>query len=367
MRVNRRKRMQISSAVIAIIIATTLLDTDSVNKRRWWVRPWLNRRNRGSLHLIKQEFKADRDQFKADRDQFKQYLRMDEGTFNKLLKLVEKRITKLDTSFREAISAQDKLIITLRFLATGETYRSLMYTFRVSKSTISLFVPLSKWNTPNVVGAMDGKHVVLRAPRSAGSTFYNYKGDHSSVLLAVVDANYQFIYIDVGTNGRISDGGVYRQSSLSTAVSTNTLKFPEDRCLPGRTMPIPFVLVADAAFPLQSRIIKPYPFRNMTRQQRIFNYRLSRARRVVENAFGILANRFRVFLTTINLSPNKVQDITLACCVLHNFLRKECKNFINDGEEVEEKFTFLYGLSYQGGNGSSNYAADVREEFKDFF
>ena len=61
----------------------------------------------------------------------------------------------------------------------------------------------------------------------------------------------------------------------------------------------------------------------MTREQRVFNYRLSRARRTVENAFGILANRFRVFITPIALSPEKVETITLAGCVLHNYHRTQ--------------------------------------------
>ena len=67
--------------------------------------------------------------------------------------------------------------------------------------------------------------------------------------------------------------------------------------------------------------MKPYPQQHLSREKRIFNYRLSRARRVVENALGILANRFRVFLTTINLSPENVEKIVVASCALHNYLR----------------------------------------------
>lgn len=153
------------------------------------------------------------------------------------------------------------------------------------------------WNFPHCIGAMDGKHVVIQAPSNTGSRFFNYKGDSSIVLLALVDANYKFTYVDVGCKGRISDGGV----------------FP----LPGRNKPIPHVIVADDAFALDINLMKPYPGQHDKRsKERIFNYRLSRARRIVENVFGIMSGVFRVLRKPILLTPEKVQLIILTCCCI---------------------------------------------------
>ena len=137
------------------------------------------------------------------------------------------------------------------------------------------------------------------------------------MLLALVDANYMFRYIDVGCNGRVSDGGVYRNSILFTALSVYSLNVPAEQPPQGYDVPLPYVVVADDAFPLKSYMMKPFAQRGLSKEHRTFNYRLRRALRVVENAFGILANRFQILSKTINLPPERVQQIVLACCA-HN-------------------------------------------------
>ncbi|XP_066600968.1 uncharacterized protein [Prorops nasuta] len=181
----------------------------------------------------------------------------------------------------------------------------------------------NKWNYPHCLGAIDGKHIVIKSPDHSGSEFYNYKGTFSIVLLAVVDANYSFIYVDVGCQGRISDGGVFRNSSFFKKLFKNELHLPSDNTLPNKDEPIPYVFVGDDAFPLSNNLMKPYSgIHNKGSKERIFNYRLSRARRIVENAFGILSSVFRVLRKPILLSPHKTTNIVMCCTLLHNFLKR---------------------------------------------
>ena len=72
--------------------------------------------------------------------------------------------------------------------------------------------------------------------------------------------------------------------------------------------------------------MKPYPSKNLSEERRIFNYRLSRARRISEKVFGLQATRFRVFHTMISLKPESVIKVILACCSMHNFLMKKSPN-----------------------------------------
>ncbi|XP_041863337.1 putative nuclease HARBI1 [Melanotaenia boesemani] len=312
-----------------------------------------------------------------DPESFRQYHRLDRESFERVLETVGPSIRKVDTSMRTSISPGERLAITLRFLATGETFRSLAFQFRIGERTVSnivdetcqalystmkeqyMRVPTTteewmeiamefneRWNYPCCIGAIDGKHIAIQQPENSGSEYFNYKHFFSVVLLALVNANYKFIYVDVGAAGRAGDAGIFANSALKKALSENSLNLPPAEEIDGISpSKINYHIVGDDAFPLSLKLMKPYPHRNLDQPKQIFNYRLSRARRVVENAFGILSNRFRVFLTTINLRPDKVQHVILAACCLHNYMVENNKiAYISICDSEDTNHTLTAGL-----------------------
>ncbi len=155
-----------------------------------------------------------------------------------------------------------------------------------------------KWQFHHALGALDGKHVAIQCPKKGGSLYYNYKGFHSIVLLGLVDADYKFIWADVGTNGAASDAQIFTDSDLKVAIESNVTGFPPADLLPNDDRATPYFIIGDDAFSLRTWMMKPYGKRGLPIAERVFNYWLSRARRIVENAFGLLTIRFSCLLTT---------------------------------------------------------------------
>lgn len=311
-------------------------------------------------------------------------------------------IEKKDTVMRKAISPRMRLSATLRYLATGNSFQDLSFSTRIAPNTLSQVVMetvraiisvleeevisfpckpedwkiiadrfQTLWQFPYCIGALDGKHIFFRPPRCNGSMYRNYKGRDSIIILALVDADYKFIFVDIGKNGRTHDSLVFRESPLGIKMRENNLNLPQPSNLPEFNYKMPYVMVDDDAFPLHENLMKPYPERGLTQHKRIFNYRLSRARRVSENAFGILVNRFRILLNPMALSVEKVETITYACVLLHNFLlQKKVRSYIpikyrsNNSEIFESR---LCSVRQQGGNRSSISAGEVRDMFATYF
>lgn len=179
------------------------------------------------------------------------------------------------------------------------------------------------WNLPNCVAAIDGKHIRAKKFDNSGSSNFNYKCYFSMILMAAADADSLFTTIDVGDLGRNSDAAVFKASHIGKLLRKQKLEIPDPSPLPGKEDgdPFPFYICGDEAFPLSTYLMRPYPQRILNSTRRMFNFRLSRGRKSVECAFGILVSKFRIFEGPICCDEDTVKNIVKAACVLHNFIR----------------------------------------------
>ena len=300
----------------------------------------------GQYDTLMNELRAE------DPEGFQNFMRLTPALYDEVLERIRPRITKEDTWWRKALDAELKFAVTMRHLASGDSYSSLKWDFRVPGNTISVFVKevcqailyeyaeeviqcpttaaewraiaeefLRRWNFPHACGALDGKHVACKCPANTGSLYHNYKSFFSIIMMALADADYKFLWIDVGPDGASSDAQIYNDSELKEALDNQTIGFPDPEPLPGDNRDMPFFFLGDDAFGLRPNLMKPFSIRGMTMEERIFNHRLSRGRRVLENAFGILAQRFQVLLSTMQQDPDTVRIIVQACVCLHNLMR----------------------------------------------
>ena len=143
--------------------------------------------------------------------------------------------------------------------------------------------------------------------------------------MAVVDAGYRFIMVDVGNYGSNSDTSIWKNSVIGRRHINDDLGLPQRKLLPGYPEAglIPYCIVGDEAFGLAQNIMRLYPRQwglKLPEDQTVYNYRHSRARWIVECVFGILVQRFGVFDRWMYLSDNNAIRVTKACVVLHNYL-----------------------------------------------
>nr|XP_023011716.1 uncharacterized protein LOC111502002 isoform X2 [Leptinotarsa decemlineata] len=219
---------------------------------------------------------------------------MSKESYLELTRIISPLIEKIDTNMRECVSAEERILITLRYLATGETFMSVSLYFARGESTVRKIIKESTeiiwnalkdiymtiptreqfkhiadrfellWNLPNCIGALDGKHIRIE-------------------------------------------------------------KFPN----------------TDEAFPLSRNLLRPYSSRPLDNVKRIFNYRLNRGSKTIECEFGMAAEKFAVLNGPIRCrDPTTVNNIIRAPSILHNFVRKgEGIQYYPQGEiyEIVEK------------------------------
>ena len=375
-------------------------------KHQFWVRPlFRTREQKGEYSQLFLELKSD------DHEYFFRYFRMKPVQFKELLNYIVPHLVK-NCRNRKPVSPTERLAVTLRYLVTGDSHLTIAMSYRMSATTVGRIVRETcrvlwdvlrekgflkspntpdewkqiangfeeRWNFPNCIGAIDGKHIVMQAPAHSGSRYYNYKGTHSIVLMAVVNADYEFTLVDIGEAGRQSDGGVFANSDLGYAMNNDLLNFPDPRDMGGKLYP--YVFVGDEAFSLKTFLVKPYSRSCIGLKERIYNYRLSRARRIVENVFGICASRFRIFRRPILSQVEAVVETTKAVVVLHNFLMRDkrwssyCPSTLID-QDTDRGMTNgtwrnttssgIIDMTQVGSNIFTKQAKEVRDDYRDYF
>lgn len=228
-----------------------------------------------------------------------------------------------------------------------------------------------KWQFPNCIGCIDGKHMRIKRPPKSGSMYYNYKNFFSIGMLALTDAHYKFIMVDIGSYGKDSDGGLFEKCALRRAIESGRIMLPEETTLPGSTITAPFVFLGDEAFPLTDYLMRPFPRRTLQESDEndTFNYRLSRARMVVECSFGIMVTKFRLLGRSIETKVENAIHVVKAITILHNIIiDREGFTDIELAEFSKVKIdSRAYPRTTRKNNASSRSAIFSRKKFCRYF
>lgn len=273
--------------------------------------------------------------------------------FDYLLDLISAKISKCGIFRRDVIPPELRLLVTLRHVVTGMDYCSLAFEYLLGRSTIHSFIPETcaaicdlkniylSWPNdleivsdgfrdqycfPHCCGAVDGKHIRIQKPKNSGSLYYNYKQYFSIVLLAVCDADANFIYVNVGGYGSQADGNVWTNCALGktlstkkysflmydinttgTAIRTGEINWPPSKNLPNSTTEYHYFFIGDEAFPVSKHLLRPYSGRNLDGEKTYFNEKQKSTRNVIERTFGIFANMFRIFRGELQSTPKNAE------------------------------------------------------------
>ncbi|XP_055714922.1 uncharacterized protein LOC129809139 [Phlebotomus papatasi] len=187
------------------------------------------------------------------------------------------------------------------------------------------------WGFPQCYGAIDECHIEIKVNDEDKVDYHNYKGWYLIVLLAAVDYRYRFTYVNIGSPGRNNDSHIFERSIIRRLHNEDETFQRFLKVIQG--VQVPILLLGDSAFRLDRFLMKPYPHDNLTPKEKHFNYMLSRARRVTENAFGQLKNRFRRIGNGLELMLENDSIVIRVSCILHNILNEK-NDYLNEEFDV---------------------------------
>ncbi|XP_013786605.1 protein ALP1-like [Limulus polyphemus] len=274
-----------------------------------------------------------------DISDFKSHFRVNRNTFEVFVNRIGRTLSVGDHQAhpggKPPVPVNMQCMMFLWYIGNQETFKSMSERFTISKSTAhaicrrvneaiqkTLMPELITWpredgiqdikngfsqlsRLPNIIGALDGIHIPIRAPKANKESYFNKKRFHSIVLQGVCDSRLLFTHIYTGCPGSTQDADVFTSSVLYLEQQEY---FPEDS-----------FIVADSAYPLLPWVITPYrDYGILTQEQKVFNKELNKARIAIDHAFGQLKSRFRRLTKLEGLDMQLLVGTIVSGCVLHN-------------------------------------------------
>ena len=222
-----------------------------------------------------------------------------------------------------------------------------------------------RWGFPMCAGAFHGTHIPIVAPAECHAEYVNRKGYHSIIMQAVVDCKYLYRDVVIGWPGSVHDARVFTNSSIFKKGNEGNL-FPDDLTMEIHGTELSPIIVADPAYPLLPWVLKGFQRKDdQPRRERVFNYRLSRARMTVENTFGRWKGRFIRFRKCVDMEVPALVNVVLASCILHNICEIQNNDFLPQWEEAERAEEAVVGIDNVDIVEAD--AHDIRESLADHF
>ena len=324
--------------------------------------------------------------------------RMSKETFTYLCTQLSPTLHRDNTAMRPAVSVEQRVAISLWCLATPAEYRTIAHLFGVARSTVCEIVHetcqaivtvllrkyikfpsaeqvdsavdgfKTKWGVPQCVGAIDGSHIPISAPLLNHTDYYNRKGWYSVILQGLVDHSYRFLDVYVGWPGSVHDARVFAHSTLYTSLSGREL-LPSNKAITLNGVNVPLYIIGDSAYPLETWLMKPFTQNTaVTPQHKTYNYRISRARVVAENAFGRLKARWRRLMKRNDMHIENIPTVITAACILHNICEVHGESFNESWlHEAESGSNFSQPSTVTCPDGRSDRPKEIRDALVQHF
>ena len=221
-----------------------------------------------------------------------------------------------------------------------------------------------RWGFPQCFGAVDGSHIPIIPPYDCPTNYYNRKGFHSIVVQALVDHQNRFMNVYVGWPGSVHDARIFANSEVFAKGQAGTLVPHSVRVFAG--VQVPVIVLGDPAYPLLPWLMKPFVGTGLSTKAKKFNARLSRARVVVECAFGRLKGRWRSLLKRNDVRIDHMTTLVTACCILHNMCEVHQDNFDSDWLDDEVQASSSASSAASTTTPSNATAVSIRNALCDY-